>query len=105
MAARFRRRVRGDRRISAADPVGSEEGHLSVDGDPQGCASVRGGVTDAGYAQPLASRTRQPLQTILDMTKDKKQVDEKDKIPLMPGVEYTGGNIAETADTLRGCAK
>ena len=58
------------------------------------------GARQAGKPRPLADAghdLRQPLQTILDMTKD--------KIPLMPGVDYTGGNIAETADTLRACAK
>jgi ABC-type sugar transport system substrate-binding protein len=78
---------------------------LSVDGDPQGCAAVKDGWMDAGYAQPLASMTRQSLQTIIDIVKNKKKVDEKDKIQLIPGVEYTGGNIAETADAVWGCAK
>jgi ABC-type sugar transport system substrate-binding protein len=78
---------------------------LSVDGDPQGCAAVKDGWMDAGYAQPLASMTRQSLQTIIDIVKDKKKIDDKDKIHLIPGVEYTAGNIAETADTVWGCAK
>ena len=78
---------------------------LSVDGDPQGCAGVKDGWMDAGYAQPLASMTRQSLQTIIDIVKDKKKIDDKDKIHLIPGVEYTAGNIAETADTVWGCAK
>ena len=60
---------------------------------------------DAGYAQPLASMTRQSLQTIIDIVKDKKKIDEKDKIQLIPGVEYTARNIAETAGTVWGCAK
>jgi ABC-type sugar transport system substrate-binding protein len=78
---------------------------LSVDGDPQGCAGVKDGWMDAGYAQPLASMTRQSLQTIIDVVKDKKKIDDKDKIHLIPGVEYTAGNIAEAADTVWGCAK
>ena len=78
---------------------------LSVDGDPQGCAAVKDGWMDAGYAQPLASMTRQSLQTIIDIVKDKKKIDDKDKIHLIPGVEYTAGNIAETAETVWGCAK
>jgi hypothetical protein len=49
--------------------------------------------------------TRQSLQTIIDIVKDKKKIDEKDKIQLIPGVEYTAGNIAETADAVWGCAK
>ena len=78
---------------------------LSVDGDPQGCAAVKEGYMDAGYAQPLAEMTRRSLQTILDMVKEKKKIDPKDKIHLIPGVEYTPANIAQTASEVWGCAK
>jgi ribose transport system substrate-binding protein len=78
---------------------------LSVDGDPQGCAAVREGVMDAGYAQPLADMTRQSLQTILDIVKENKKTAAADKIHLIPGVEYTPANSGETANAVWGCAK
>ena len=77
---------------------------ISIDKLAVGCAAVKDKMMDAGYAQPLASMTRQSLQTILDLVNGKK-IDSKEKIHLIPGVEYTPGNIAQTADEVWGCAK
>ena len=78
---------------------------LSVDGDPQGCAAVKDGFMDEGYAQPLAYMTRQSLVTIIDMVKNNKKVADKDKMNFVPGVVYSGANINKTADEVWGCAK
>ena len=78
---------------------------LSVDGDPQGCAAVKDGWMDAGYATPIALMTRNSLQVIIDIVKDHKKVADKDRIQLIPGVEYTKANFAETEDKVWGCAK
>jgi ABC-type sugar transport system substrate-binding protein len=78
---------------------------LSVDGDPQGCAAVREGWADAGYATPIATMTRNSLQVIIDIVKGHKSIAEKDKIQLLPGVEYTKDSLKTTADKVWGCAK
>ena len=78
---------------------------LSIDGDPQGCRAVREGWADAGYATPIAEMTRRSLQTIIDIVKDKKKINSKDKIQLLPGVEYTKANLPETESKVWGCAK
>jgi apolipoprotein N-acyltransferase len=49
--------------------------------------------------------TRQSLRTVIDIVKDKKKIAAADKIHLIPGVEYTPANIAQTADAVWGCAK
>jgi ABC-type sugar transport system substrate-binding protein len=78
---------------------------LSVDGDPQGCQSVRDGVMDAGYAQPFTTMTRATLQAIIDFKKNGKKYDEKDRVLLVPGTEYTPTNFDATKDKVWGCAK
>jgi ABC-type sugar transport system substrate-binding protein len=78
---------------------------LSVDGDPQGCAAVRDGWMDAGYAQPFAQMTRETLQYIVDYAKTGKKLPDKDRVRLIPGVEYTRANFATTEGKVWGCAK
>jgi ABC-type sugar transport system substrate-binding protein len=78
---------------------------LSVDGDPQGCAAVNDGLLDAGYATPIALMTHNSLQVVIDMVKDHKKIADKDRIQLIPGVEYTKDNISNTQDKVWGCSK
>ena len=78
---------------------------LSVDGDPQGCAAVRDGWADAGYATPIALMTHNSLQVIIDIVKDHKKIADKDRIQLLPGIEYTKDNFSTTADKVWGCSK
>jgi ABC-type sugar transport system substrate-binding protein len=78
---------------------------LSIDGDPQGCKTMREGWGDAGYATPIAEMTRNSLQTIIDVVKDKKKIADKDKIQLLPGVEYTQANLPDTESKVWGCAR
>jgi hypothetical protein len=66
---------------------------------------VRDGWMDAGYAQPFALMTRKTLEVIIDIAKNHKKPDEKDRIQLIPGVEYTHANFAETSDKVWGCLK
>ncbi len=78
---------------------------LSIDGDPQGCKAMTEGWADAGYATPIAEMTRNSLQVIIDLAKDKKKIEDKDKVQLLAGVEYTKDNLAETGGKVWGCAK
>ena len=78
---------------------------LSVDGDPQGCTAVKDGWADAGYATPIALMTHNSLQVIIDIVKDHKKIADKDRIQLLPGIEYTKDNFATTADKVWGCSK
>jgi ABC-type sugar transport system substrate-binding protein len=78
---------------------------LSVDGDPQGCQSVKDGVMDAGYAQPFTTMTRSTIQAIIDIVKNGKKFTDKDRVLLVPGTEYTPDNFATTSDKVWGCAK
>lgn len=78
---------------------------LSIDGDPQGCKAMSEGWGDAGYATPIADMTRNSLQVIIDIAKNKKKIDDKDKIQLLAGLEYTKDNLAETGSKVWGCAK
>lgn len=78
---------------------------LSVDGDPQGCAGVKDGYMDAGYAQPFELMTRETIQVIIDIAKGGKKLADAEKIKLIPGVEYTGANIADTEGKVWGCTK
>jgi ABC-type sugar transport system substrate-binding protein len=78
---------------------------LSVDGDPQGCAAVKAGWADAGYATPIALMTRNSLQVIIDIVKDHKKIADKDRIQLIPGIEYTKDNLSTVADKVWGCSK
>jgi len=78
---------------------------LSVDGDPQGCAAVKNGYVDAGYATPIALMTRKSIEMVIQINKTGKKLDDKDRIELAPGVEYMLSNIAETEDKVWGCAK
>jgi ABC-type sugar transport system substrate-binding protein len=78
---------------------------LSVDGDPQGCTAVKDGWADAGYATPIALMTHNSLQVIIDIVKDHKKIADKDRIQLLPGIEYTKDNFSTTADKVWGCSK
>ena len=78
---------------------------LSIDGDPQGCAAVKGGWSDAGYATPIADMTKRSLQVIIDIAKDHKKIADKDRIQLLPGVEYTKANLASVEGNVWGCTK
>jgi ABC-type sugar transport system substrate-binding protein len=78
---------------------------LSIDGDPQGCAAVKAGWADAGYATPIAEMTKRSLQIIIDIAKDHKKIADKDRIQLLPGVEYTKANLASVENNVWGCAK
>ena len=78
---------------------------LSVDGDPQGCAAVRDAWMDAGYAQPFARMTRETLDVIIDRAKNGKKLTEAERVRLIPGVEYTPANFAQTEGSVWGCAR
>jgi ABC-type sugar transport system substrate-binding protein len=78
---------------------------LSVDGDPQGCAAVKDGWMDAGYATPIGEMTRNSLQAIIDIVKDHKKIADKDRVQLLAGLEYTKANFSTTSDNVWGCAK
>ena len=78
---------------------------LSIDGDPQGCKAMSEGWADAGYATLIAEMTRNSLQVIIDIVKDKKKIEEKDKVQLLAGLEYTKDNLADTGSKVWGCAK
>ena len=78
---------------------------LSVDGDPQGCAAVKDGWMDAGYATPIGEMTRNSLQVIIDIVKDHKKIADKDRVQLLAGLEYTKANFSTTSDNVWGCAK
>jgi ribose transport system substrate-binding protein len=78
---------------------------LSVDGDPQGCAAVRDGWMDAGYAQPFAQMTLETIQVIIDAAKTGKKLADKDRVRLIPGVEYTLANFPTTEGRVWGCVK
>lgn len=77
---------------------------LSIDGDPQGCAAVKNGYADAVYATPIAEMTRSSLEVIIDIVKDKKKIADKDRVRLLPGIEYTRDNLTTAADKVWGCA-
>jgi ABC-type sugar transport system substrate-binding protein len=82
-----------------------EEGHvyvLSVDGDPQGCSSVKDGYMDAGYAQPVPKMTRDSFLKIIDMVNGV-EIPEEERIQFIAGTEYTLENIDETASQVWGC--
>jgi ABC-type sugar transport system substrate-binding protein len=78
---------------------------LSIDGDPQGCGAVKDGWMDAGYATPIGEMTRNSLQAIIDIAKDHKKIADKDRVQLLPGLEYTKANFSTTSDNVWGCAK
>jgi ABC-type sugar transport system substrate-binding protein len=78
---------------------------LSIDGDPQGCQAMSEGWGDAGYATPIADMTKNSLLVIIDIVKNKKKIEDKDRIQLLPGLEYTKDNLAETGSKVWGCAK
>jgi ABC-type sugar transport system substrate-binding protein len=85
-----------------------EPGHvivLSVDGDPQGCQSVKDGYMDAGYAQPVPKNTRDSLLVGIDIVKNHKKLADADRFVLIPGTEYMQSNIIDTASQVWGCLK
>jgi ABC-type sugar transport system substrate-binding protein len=75
----------------------------SVDGDPQGCAGVRDGWMDSGYAQPFELMTRKTEEAIIQISKTKKPLDEKDRVLQIPSIEYTPANFADTKGQVWGC--
>ena len=85
-----------------------EPGHvivLSVDGDPQGCQSVKDGYMDAGYAQPVPKMSRDSVLVGLDMVKNGKKFTDPNRMVFIPGVEYMLSNIKDTASQVWGCLK
>ncbi len=83
-------------------------GHViveSVDGDEQGCAAVREGWMDAGYAQPFEFMTRETIRVVVDIAKHHTKLPDKERIVLIPGVEYTPSNFAQTSGKVWGCLK
>jgi simple sugar transport system substrate-binding protein/ribose transport system substrate-binding protein len=77
---------------------------LSIDGDPQGCQSVRDGYMDGGYAQPFADMTLAALQAIIELH-DGKTLDEAHKVKLIPSYQYTPSDFATTKSKVWGCAQ
>ncbi|MCB1486590.1 MAG: sugar ABC transporter substrate-binding protein [Bauldia sp.] len=93
-------------KVDRYKPVGDPD-HvviLSIDGDPQGCRAVREGWMDAGYATPIAQMTRRTLEVVVDIAKNDKKPEGDARIELMPGVEYTKDNLAETEASVWGCS-
>jgi ABC-type sugar transport system substrate-binding protein len=83
-------------------------GHViveTVDGDEQGCAAIRDHWADAGYAQPFEFMTRETIRVIVEMKKNHLKLADKDRVVLIPGVEYTPANFAETSSKVWGCLK
>ncbi len=83
-------------------------GHViveSVDGDPQGCAAVRDGWADAGYAQPFEEMTRETIRVAVDIAKNHTKLSDKDRIRLIPGVEYMPSTFAQVSEKVWGCQK
>ena len=82
-----------------------EDGHvfiLSIDGDPQGCAGVRDGWVDAGYATPIPRMTHDSLQAIVDIHNGKPPAADK-RIQFIAGTEYTQQNFEQTKAQVWGC--
>jgi ribose transport system substrate-binding protein len=83
-------------------------GHViveTVDGDEQGCAAIRDHWADAGYAQPFEFMTRETIRVIVEIKKNHLKLADKDRVVLIPGVEYTPANFAETNSKVWGCLK
>lgn len=76
---------------------------LSVDGDPQGCAAVKEGWMDAGYAQPVPLMSRRTIEVIIDIAKTGKKPEGDARIQLIPGTEYMKSNIDQTEGEVWGC--
>lgn len=76
---------------------------LSVDGDPQGCAAVKEGWMDAGYAQPVPLMSRRTIEVIIDIAKTGKKPEGDARIQLIPGTEYMKTNIDQTEGEVWGC--
>lgn len=76
---------------------------LSVDGDPQGCAAVKEGWMDAGYAQPVPLMSRRTIEVIIDIAKNGKKPEGDARIQLIPGTEYMKSNIDQTEGEVWGC--
>jgi ABC-type sugar transport system substrate-binding protein len=92
-------------KVGRFKPVG-EPDHviiLSVDGDPQGCAAVKEGWMDAGYAQPVPLMSRRTIEVIIDIAKNGKKPEGDDRIQLIPGTEYMKSNIEQTEGEVWGC--
>ena len=76
---------------------------LSVDGDPQGCAAVKEGWMDAGYAQPVPLMSRRTIEVIIDIARNGKKPEGDDRIQLIPGTEYMKSNIDQVEGEVWGC--
>ncbi len=76
---------------------------LSIDGDPQGCKSVKDGWMDAGYAQPVPLMSRRTLEVIIDIVKNNKKPEGDERIQFIPGTEYMRSNIDQTEGEVWGC--
>jgi len=77
---------------------------LSIDGDPQGCQAVTEGYMDGGYAQPFAAMTRSALEAAINLSKGRK-IESKDRVSLIPSLEYTPGTVAGMGNDVWGCVK
>ncbi len=92
-------------KVGRFKPVGDPD-HviiLSVDGDPQGCAAVKEGWMDAGYAQPVPLMSRRTIEVIIDIAKNGKKPEGDDRIQLIPGTEYMKSNIDQVEGEVWGC--
>jgi len=92
-------------KVGRFKPVGDPD-HviiLSVDGDPQGCAAVKEGWMDAGYAQPVPLMSRRTIEVIIDIAKNGKKPEGDARIQLIPGTEYMKSNIDQTEGEVWGC--
>lgn len=81
-----------------------ETGHViveSIDGDPQGYASVKNGYMDAGYATDIFAMTRQSLEAIAKIKAGQKLTEEQ-RVVYLPGIEYTPANLTQTQDKVWG---